>query len=131
MSSFNHNTNAASVSCRSVTNRTNEIADYVIDKDVDNLGLMETWLHDGDCDQKTLGGLNPNGYKLRHLPKSGKRGVGVGILYKKSLNMKFINHKASSFECMEAGFTSCDTHIRLLVVYHLIPQKCVKGITSE
>ena len=45
--------------------------------------------------------------------------------------MKFINHKASSFECMEACFTSCDTHIRLLVVYCLIPWKCVNGITSE
>ena len=45
--------------------------------------------------------------------------------------MKFVNHKASSFECMEACFTSCDTHIRLLVVYRLIPRKRVNGITSE
>jgi len=45
--------------------------------------------------------------------------------------MKFVNHKASLFECMEACFTTCDTHIRLLVVYRLIPRKLVNGITSE
>jgi len=120
--SLNHNINVASVNCRSVRNKTNEIVDYVIDNDVDILGLTETWLHEGDSDQKTLGDLTPNGYKLRHLPRSGKKGGGVAVLYKKSLDVKFVNHKASSFECMEAYFTSCDTHIRLLVVYRLIPR---------
>ena len=46
------NINVASVNCRSVRNKTNEIVDYVTDKDVDILGLMETWLHKGDSSQK-------------------------------------------------------------------------------
>ena len=75
----------------------NEIVRYVIDKDVDILGLKETWHHERDSDQKTLDDLTPNGYKLRHLPRPGKKGGCVAILYKKSLDVKFINHKASSF----------------------------------
>ena len=123
--SSNHNVNVASVSCRLARNKTNEIVDYVTEKDVDILGLTKTWLHESDPDQKTLGDLT-----LRHLPRSGKTGSGVATLYKKSMDMAFMNHKASLFECMDACFTSCDIHIRLFVVYRLIPRKCVNGITS-
>ena len=102
----------ASVNFISVRNKTNETVDYVTDKDVDIPGLIENGLHEGDSDQKTLGDSTLNGYKLRHLPRLGRKGGGVAILYNKSFNTKSINHKDSSFECMEASFTSCDTHIR-------------------
>ena len=46
----NHNINVVSANCRSVRNRTNETVDYVIDNDVDIIGLTETWLHEGDSD---------------------------------------------------------------------------------
>ena len=80
-------------------------------KDVYILDLTVTLLHESDSDQKTLGDFTSSGYTLRHLPRSGKNGGGVAILYKKSLDMKFINHK-TSLECMETCFTSSDTHIR-------------------
>ena len=53
------------------------------------------------------------------------------VLLHHTRNVEVCSYKASSFEYMEASFTSCDTHSRLLVVYRCIPRKCVNGIISE
>ena len=128
---FDKQINVASINCRSVRNKANSIADYVIDKDVDICGLTETWLYSGDADQKTLGDLTPNGYRIRHVPRLGKKGGGVAVLYRKTLRLNFVNNRFSSFECMQANFTTSGSHCILLVVYRLIPRQSVNGVTSD
>jgi len=63
------------------------VADYVVSQGIDVLVLTETWLGI-ETDQLTINKLVTGGYELNHIPrKSGRRGGGIGILYKSGLTV--------------------------------------------
>ena len=73
--------------CQLLCNKTGEIVDYVKDHDVDIVALTETWLSDSEHNNiKVIGDITPDGYSFRHVARPGKRGGGVGLLFKKTLS---------------------------------------------
>ena len=74
--------------CQSVRKKTDEIIDYIIDYDIDIMTFTETWLKDDGSDQRTIGDLTPSGYCFKHVPRSGRVGGGVGVLYKHPLALQ-------------------------------------------
>ena len=64
------------LNARSLTNKWDEITDFVLENDIDALSITETWLS-RDCQPPFL----PDGYSFIHVPRPNRRGGGVGLLY--------------------------------------------------
>ena len=125
------NTKVGLLNCQSVRNKTSSAIDHVVHNDLDIVALTETWLKDNGEDQKTIGDLQPSGYLLRHQPRHGKKGGGVGLLYKSTLSMEVLKpFKATSFENYHAAFRVNGVYIRVIVIYRLHPKK-QNGLTSS
>ena len=60
-------------------NKAEFIRDYTVDHDLEIVCVPETWLLTSDT--AVINALTPVGYNLRHLPRSERRGGGVGVLY--------------------------------------------------
>jgi len=116
--------------CQSVRNKTDEIVDFTTDNDVDIMTFTETWLKDDGSDERTIGDLTPSGYCFKHVPRSGRLGGGVGVLYKRPLALiKLTDHRCKSFESFKICFTANGEPIRIVVLYRLHPKKKT-GITN-
>jgi hypothetical protein len=113
-------------------NKTNEIVDYVKDRNIDVLAITETWLKETDEDNvQVVGDITADGFSFKHVARAGKKGGGVGLLFRKTLSVKCTPVKMKSFECMDACITSGGTSLRLLVVYRLHPKYKKNGINSN
>ena len=53
--------------------------EFVTDNNIDILGVCETWLTRDD--KAVISELTPIGITFTHLPRSSKRGGGVGLLF--------------------------------------------------
>ena len=70
----------------SLRNKTVTLSDHVLSYDVDIMIVVETWLSDDDM--VIIGECTPPGYEFLSFPRgSAHYGGGIGILYKKSLNL--------------------------------------------
>ena len=59
--------------------------DYIKDRYIDIVALTETCLSDSEQNNiKVIGDIIPDGYGFRHVARSGNRGGGVGLLFKKT-----------------------------------------------
>jgi len=89
------------LNCRSVCNKSLILNDYIIENEVELLCITETWLNKNNLNmQLTINEMTPKGYVFHHVPRNS-RGGGVGLLYKKSLDLKKITiSKFKSFEIM-------------------------------
>lgn len=76
------------INTRSIRNKTSEFNDFVIDNDLDVVGVCETWLHPDD--DAVIAALNPGGYRFCHTPRLHKRGGGVALLYRSNLDVKVV-----------------------------------------
>ena len=94
------------------------LKDYTVDHDLDFFALTETWLHSGESDNFFVHELCPKGYIFHHTPRANSRGGGVGILAKKSLQVKHLSSaNFSCFEHMVALAESSIGTIRIAVIY--------------
>ena len=73
------------INSRSVRNKAYLIRDYIVDRDLDIVCITETWLSTSDT--AVINALTPEGYNFRHLPRTDRRGGGVGVLYKSSFHL--------------------------------------------
>ena len=106
------------MNARSVRNKAEDIANFILDESIDILTITETWLKSGDYDKVTLGNLVPKGYKLMHTPRAKRRGGGVGIIIRKNIRSTVQRARHySAFEHMEALIQSGNECIRLCVIY--------------
>ncbi len=105
---------------QSVCNKTGEVVEYLLEKDIDLLIVTESWLF---SDSPELGDLEPTGYKLRHVPRDDRQGGGILIIHKAGCKLQPLKPviNPTSFECMEAVLTSGNGSLRLIVVYR--PQR--------
>jgi exonuclease III len=114
---------------RSVLNKWDSIIDYIVENDLDILAITETWISPDNINDYILNEL-PHGYSLLHVPRPTRRGGGVGIIYRDSLNPiiqpKF---KALSFEYLEA-LISVDSHCLRLIVLYRPPPSTKNGLTK-
>ena len=112
------------VRCRS-TNKALEIKDFVVDREIDLLGVTETWLHE-EGDDLIIGSLCPTGYGFIHVPRRNGTGGGVGLLYRHGVKVRLrtCEHSFRSFEYMETNFTNV-IDVRVIIIdrqvmdYHL------------
>ncbi len=116
-----------SLNAQSVKNKALSVADFILERNIDVLGITETWLG-SDIDGTVLQHLVPTGYDIHHVPRPGsRRGGGVAVLYKSGLIVSVIGSSANSqfthFEHIECSVGSAEHHIRLSIVYRPPPSQ--------
>lgn len=102
------------------------LKDYISSNGIDIAAITETWLGYDD-DDMTISALSPEGYSFNHVPRTDRKGGGVGVLYKSmSLEMHNVSSiQFSSFEyCVNDLLTSKGKYY-LIVVYRP-PTSCTK-----
>ena len=80
--------------------------------------LTETWLTAND--ESLMPALIPAGYGFRHLPRSDRRGGGVGVMFKSSFQVsKSMPWLAESFECLQLVLTGANvaSTLRIFIIY--------------
>ena len=104
------------LNAQSIRNKACHIRDFVIDNDIDMFCITETWLSDNDS--AIIAALTPESHILQHLPRSDKKGGGVGCIASKSLRrIKQINKKFDTFECIEIQISSERKRVSLNIIY--------------
>ena len=109
--------NCGLLNVQSVGNKTLDIYELIIDKKLDVLALTETWLN--MYDTAKIKEMTPNTHTFIHIPRSGKRGGGVGIFLQNSFKKIKIDttRMCESFEKIQI---SCEINRRkcvFVVVY--------------
>ena len=90
----------ALINKQSVRNKAETICDYITERDFCTICLTDTWLSEND--DVVVDALTPDGYNFRHLPRSDRRGSGVGVMYKASFHLCSTTPiPAQSFEGLE------------------------------
>ena len=102
---------------RSVKKKSEAIVEFVVDNDIDVLTLTETWLTCNDT--VAAGDITPQGYALHHVPRYGRRGGGIGVLYKAGFSLRVDNSypETKTFESTSVLMHSATSSVRLVVVY--------------
>ena len=80
---------ACNINAQSVRNKSAVIFDYICDHTPSIVTLTEHWLT--DLDSSVRAELYLNGYKILDHTRSDRRGVGTGIIYHESLDVKKID----------------------------------------
>jgi len=108
------------INCQSIRNKADVLVDYIKDNNLDMVAMTETWLKSDD--NRIVGDLTPSGFKLVHLPRQGRRGGGVGLLYKETISVSDkIDESTPSLEAFSVYVKTETTSFRLIVLYRLIP----------
>ena len=113
---------------RSVKNKTLAISDYIISNNLDLLAVTETWLGT-TVDKTCISELVPSYYQIKHVPRSGRRGGGVALIYKNSIDIKIVESSRdtrsqfSNFEFMDCNVTINGYSLRLAVIYRPPPTR--------
>lgn len=89
------------INCRFVKNKTVSFSDFIVENNVDIMAITETWLGT-DTDQIVL---IPDGYKMCHKPRRGRKGGGVPVIAR--LNLKIVEEKQSC-ENVQFNFNTLD-----------------------
>ena len=79
------NTKFALINTRSVRNKADFIKDYIVEHHIEIVALTETSLSRDD--KAEINVLKTGGYNLCHLPRRNRRGGGVGLIFKSTVNM--------------------------------------------
>ena len=116
LSSGERTLNLCLMNARSVCNKTHEINEFVLDKQLDVLCITETWLKGDVRDGVILSELVPHGFKVEHVPRA-LRGGGVGMIYKDKLSLSNLTKQGyTSFEFMDCQLNTQPT-LRLVLIY--------------
>ena len=121
------------LNARSINNKTTIIKDFVVENNIDLLGVTETWLQSDADNELIIRDLCPSGYPFHHVPRPGStRGGGVGLLFRSSFNLKLQPlKKFMSFEYMDLLLSStANLKIRVVIVYHP-PPSTLNGLTPS
>ena len=88
--------------CSQPRNKSLALKDHIADHDLDLFAVTETWLRPGGIDNYHIEEFCPSGYTFYHIPRDSSRGRGVGLLTKKSIQVrKHTLNKFDSFEYMD------------------------------
>ena len=113
-----NNTCFATINARSVTEKVLQISDLLIEEKIDFLLITETWLSNDKFDETVLRNCCPPGYTFINKPRLGKKGGGVAIIYRDSINLDDnLDIGMDSYESMECIIVkisivkSCIVHV--------------------
>ena len=114
------------LNARSLRNKTNEVIDFMIDNSLDVLGVCETWLNAND--DAVIGQLTQNVYTFKHEPRLSRREGGVGVLFRKELDVHFKQHhthkRYQSFEFIQAKIVSTSKSVQIVIIYRPPGSSC-------
>ncbi len=110
----------STLNTRSVRNKATDLLELIAVRNIDMLGITETWL--GPNDIRTVTELTSTGYRFIHNTRIGKTGGGVGLLYKSQLCVQVHPTTAlqtSSFEhiALDVQCDNSNISLKLVVVY--------------
>jgi len=89
----------ALINFQSMCNKTSRINDYIVDDQIEVALLTETCLSGCEMDQKHIGDVTQSGYKFPHKARTGKRGGGVGNMYRDDIRLDMHSSiKAKSYQ---------------------------------
>ncbi len=110
------NLNLCAINCQSIRNKADYVVDDIAEHDFDIVAMTEIWLRSDDEDKKVMGDITQSGYKLYSIPRKGRRGGGVALLYKETIAVSDIcDETVPSFESLSAAVTTEIGVIRLVV----------------
>ena len=103
------------LNARSINNKALFIKDYVVDHQIDILGITETWTKSDGESNRVVNELSPRGYSFIHVPRKKRSGGGIGLLYNTSLKIERVDcNSYASFEYLEVKLHTAST---VAVVY--------------
>ena len=118
------------LNARSINNKALFIKDYVVDHQIDILGITETWTRSDGESNRVVNELSPRGYSFIHVPRKKRSGGGIGLLYNTSLKIERVDcNSYASFEYLEVKLHTASTVVRVVVVYRP-PSSKVNKLTS-
>ena len=91
---------------------------------MDLMAITETWLNFGEKDNNIIKDLTPADYKFVHLPRKGRRGGVVCLVYRSSFKV-VVNRRdyMKSFEFMDVDVSSSENSMKLFIIYRPPPSK--------
>ena len=101
---------------RSINNKTDDVMNFIVDKNISIFFVCETWLTDKS--NHTTATIKSYGFKIYHSFRSNSHGGGVAIVYKSGLTLTkvSINH-SSSFESISVKFKSDNRNMFCSCIY--------------
>ena len=106
------------LNARSINNKSLQIKDYVVDRDIDILAVTETWLKVDECCNYITRDITATRYTFIHSPRLNRIGGGVGMLYRTNLKVQQLNSDSyKSFEFKELLLHSDNCITRIIIVY--------------
>ena len=106
---------SALINSRSLCNKSLDLNDLIIRKDLDLLFITETWLKGNGKDNTVLAELIPPAYDIVHKPRVTGRGGGIAVVYRNHLAIKLCTSPSyDSFEHILIKFISVS------VIYHVV-----------
>lgn len=105
------------VNARSVVNKCAMVHDLIVSSQLDLLAITETWLSSLNG-VTCLEACSPEGYSSTHVPRMGRRGGGVALIYKDTIQIH--PHPAgsfSTFELLDITVTVKSVATRLVIIY--------------
>ena len=78
------NLNVHYFNARSCANKPEDVYDFIVTNNVDILFITETWLRENG-DEPVIAAMTPPSYKFQSKPRKDRRGGGIAIVYKESL----------------------------------------------
>ena len=93
------------------------VSDFILEKNVDLFCMTETWLSGEPKDNATLAAITPPGYSVKHVPRTGGRGGGVGIIHRDACSLKLIKTSVfKSFEHMTVRVVSGSSQYHIFTI---------------
>ena len=122
----------AVVNCRSLNKNGLKLKDHIVEYNCDIVAVTETWLPCEDIlANQIIGDVCPKGYKISQVPReTGHRGGGVGIIYKKSLEIRdsgIEQESAIKYDTFEHSHHLLKLNskwIRIVTIYRPPPSTC-------
>ena len=124
----------ALINAQSCRNKIEDINDLLTDNNFDVLFIVESWLSERG-DDATIRALTPGGYEIKSFPRKGRRGGGIAVLYKASLEnaiaFKPNVNTYRTFEHIETTIKGNEKTTSLCTIYRPPPSNKNKLKTSE
>ena len=104
------------LNAHSIKSKSADFIDLAINTKADLMALTETWLTVDDAAARRE--IIPSGFKLMDQPRIGRRGGGIGLVYRENINIKKVKGKEEkSFEFAEFIIKSTTFTTRLVIIY--------------
>ena len=105
---------------QSMMNKSADVCDFIINRNLDILAITEAWLKGDERDHPALADITTTlpDFVIHQLPRIGKSGGGICVIMRKGYDIKSVPHKFNTFECLELSISSSLRNaLQLCVVY--------------